>query len=186
MTVNKVILIGNLGKDPEVRNTQSGNSVCKLRIATTERVKDREGNWNEHTEWHSVTCWGRTADNVGRFLRKGRKVYIEGRLRTSKWQDREGKDQWTTEVVADTVHFLDRGEGGGEAGGGGGGGGGGYRGGGGRGEGGGGRGDGGYGGGRGDSAGGPPGGGYGGGGESYGGEPPDPGYGGGGDDDIPF
>jgi single-strand DNA-binding protein len=125
MTVNKVILIGNLGRDPEVRSTASGTSVCNLRIATSERRKDREGNWNDHTEWHSVVCFGRTADNVGRFLAKGRQVYIEGRLQTRKWQDKDGADRWSTEVVADNLRFL-----GGRDGGGGGGGGGGYGGGG--------------------------------------------------------
>lgn len=120
MTVNKVILIGNLGRDPEVRSTASGTSVCNLRIATSERRKDREGNWNDHTEWHSVVCFGRTADNVGRFLAKGRQVYIEGRLQTRKWQDKDGADRWSTEVVADNLRFLGGRDGGGGGGGGGG------------------------------------------------------------------
>ena len=147
--VNKVILIGRLGQDPDVRTTGSGSSVANLRIATSERRKDRDGNWGEHTEWHSVVCFGRTAENVGRFLKKGRQIYVEGRLQTRKWQDREGKDRWSTEVVANTVQFLGSGR---DGGGGGGGGGGGY---------GGGQGGGGYGGGG--------GGGYGGGGGGYGG-----------------
>jgi len=106
MTVNKVILVGNLGADPEVRTTTSGTVVGNLRIATTERQKDREGNWTEATEWHRVVCFGRTAENVSRYLRKGRQVYVEGRIRTQKWQDREGKDRWTTEIVADQIRFL--------------------------------------------------------------------------------
>ena len=125
MTVNKVILVGNLGADPEIRQTNSGNSVGNLRIATTERQKDRDGNWNDHTEWHSVVCFGRTAENVGRFLRKGRQVYIEGRLQTRKWTDKEGNTRYSTEVVARDVRFLSGGRegGGGDSYGGGGGGG---------------------------------------------------------------
>lgn len=113
MTVNKVILIGNLGKDPEIRSSQSGTSVGNLRIATSERRKDRDGNWSDHTEWHTVVCFGRTADNVGKFLKKGRQIYIEGRLQTRKWTDKEGKDRWSTEVVADDIRFLSTGSGGG-------------------------------------------------------------------------
>ena len=112
MTINKVILVGNLGADPEVRTTNSGSKVANLRIATSERQKDRDGNWGDHTEWHRVVCFGRTAENVERFLSKGRQVYVEGKLRTSKWQDQNGQDRWTTEVVAFQVSFLGgRGEG---------------------------------------------------------------------------
>ena len=123
MTVNKVILIGNLGRDPEVRNTQSGSVVANLSIATTERRKTREGNWDDHTEWHRVVCFGRTAENAQKFLSKGRQVYVEGRLSTRKWTDKEGKDRYTTEVVCDSLRFLSRGgeSGGGGYGGGGGG-----------------------------------------------------------------
>lgn len=106
MSLNKVLLIGNLGADPEVRTSQSGTKVARLRIATTERVRDRNGNWSDATEWHSIVCFGRTAENVGRFLKKGRQVYVEGRLQTRKWQDRDGNDRWTTEVVANDVRFL--------------------------------------------------------------------------------
>lgn len=126
MTVNKVILVGNLGQDPELRATGGGTPVANLRIATSERRRDRDGNWNDHTEWHSVVVFGKTAENVSRYLSKGRQVYIEGRLQTRKWQDREGKDRWTTEVVGDNVKFLQGGGGGGGGGGYGGGGGGGY------------------------------------------------------------
>lgn len=106
MTVNKVILVGNLGADPESRTTQTGSTVANLRIATTERAKDRDGNWTDHTEWHRVACFGRTAENVARFCRKGKQVYIEGKIRTRKWQDRDGNDRWSTEVIADQIRFL--------------------------------------------------------------------------------
>ena len=106
MSVNKVILIGNLGRDPEIRTTAGGTSVGNLRIATTERRKDRDGNWTDHTEWHSVTVFGKTAENAGRFLKKGRQVYVEGRIQTRKWQDKEGQDRYTTEVVANDLKFL--------------------------------------------------------------------------------
>ncbi len=178
MTVNKVILIGNLGRDPEVRQTQSGSQVATLNIATTERRKQADGTWGDHTEWHRCVAFGRTAETAGRFLSKGRQVYIEGKLSTRKWQDKDGRDRWSTEVIIDNLRFIGgRGECGQGGGGGygGGGGGGGYGGGGGGGYGGGNQGGGGYGGG--NQGGG--GGGYGGGG--------DQGDGGGGfDDDIPF
>ena len=106
MTVNKVILIGNLGADVEVRSTQSGMSVGNIRMATSERRKDKDGNWSDHTEWHRVTLFGKTADNAARFLSKGSQVYIEGKLRTSKWQDKDGNDRHTTEVVCDNMRFL--------------------------------------------------------------------------------
>ncbi|MCP4810772.1 MAG: single-stranded DNA-binding protein [Proteobacteria bacterium] len=150
LMINKVILVGNLGADPEMRTTGGGMPIANLRLATTERRKDRDGNWGEHTEWHRVTAFGKTAENAGRYLKKGRQVYVEGKIRTNKYQDRDGNDRWSTEVICDTLKFLGRGDGGG--GGGGGRQGGGYGGGGG----------GGYGGGN-------QGGGYGGGGGSYGG-----------------
>lgn len=106
MTVNKAILIGNLGQDPELRTTGGGTPVATLRIATSERRKDRDGNWTDHTEWHSVVCFGRTAENAGRYLAKGRQVHVEGRIQTRKWQDRDGRDRYTTEIVADQLRFL--------------------------------------------------------------------------------
>lgn len=112
--VNKVILIGNLGQDPEVRHTNSGQPVANLRIATSRRVKDRDGNWNDQTEWHTVVCFARLAELAGQYLRKGSKVFIEGRLQTRSWDDREGKKQYRTEVVCENLKFLDsRGAGGG-------------------------------------------------------------------------
>lgn len=104
--VNKVLLIGNLGADPELRNTAGGTAVCTLRLATTERRKDASGDWTDHTEWHSVVCWGKTAENVARYMRKGGQVYVEGRLQTRKWQDRDGNDRYSTEVVAENIRFL--------------------------------------------------------------------------------
>lgn len=103
--INKAILVGNLGKDPEIRNTQSGTTIAKLTVATTERVKKGEA-WEDHTEWHRVVCFGRLAENAGRYLRKGRQVYVEGRIRTEKWKDQSGQDRYTTEIVAEDIKFL--------------------------------------------------------------------------------
>jgi len=114
--LNKVFLIGNLGQDPEVRHTNSGQPVANLRLATSRRVKDRDGNWGDQTEWHSVVCFARTAETAGQYLRKGSKVFVEGRLQTRSWEDREGKKQYRTEVVAEQLKFLDA-RGGGGAGG---------------------------------------------------------------------
>ncbi len=104
--VNKVQLIGRLGQDPEFQTTPNGTAVCKLSIATDERRKDREGNWSDHTEWHRVVTFGKTAENAQKYLTKGRLVYIEGRNQTRKWQDRDGRDRWSTEVVAFQLKFL--------------------------------------------------------------------------------
>ena len=110
--VNKVILIGNLGADPETR--QAGETlVCMMRLATTGREKIK-GEWVDATEWHHVVCFGRTAENVAKYCKKGKQVYVEGRIKTRKWQDKEGKDRWTTEVIADEVRFLGGAEGGGQ------------------------------------------------------------------------
>jgi single-strand DNA-binding protein len=108
--VNKVILVGNLGQDPETRHTNGGNSVTTLRLATTEKFKDRDGNPQERTEWHTVIVWGKPGEACGRHLTKGRQVYVEGRLTTRKWQDKEGKDRYTTEVIGDNVRFLGQGQ----------------------------------------------------------------------------
>ncbi len=104
--VNKVILVGNLGQDPETRHTNGGNSVTTLRLATTEKYKDRDGAMQERTEWHTVIVWGKQGEACGKHLTKGRQVYVEGRLTTRKWQDKEGKDRYTTEVIGDNVRFL--------------------------------------------------------------------------------
>jgi single-strand DNA-binding protein len=111
MTVNKAILVGNLGADPDVRATNSGTAVANLRLATSDRKKDRDGNWSDHTEWHNVVVFGRTAENVAKYCRKGKQLYIEGRIQTRKWQDRDGNDRWTTEIVGDNVRFLGGGDG---------------------------------------------------------------------------
>jgi single-strand DNA-binding protein len=105
--VNKVILIGNLGQDPEVRHTNSGQPVSNLRLATSRRVKDRDGNWSDQTEWHSVVCFARLAELAGQYLHKGSKIYIEGRLQTRSWEDKEGRKQYRTEVICENLKFLD-------------------------------------------------------------------------------
>jgi single-strand DNA-binding protein len=123
--VNKVILIGNLGADPETRSMPSGMTVANIRIATSESWKDKQsGEQKERTEWHNVALFGRLGEIAGEYLRKGSQVYIEGSLRTRKWQDKEGRDRYTTEVIADEMQMIGgRGGAGGGAGGGGGGGG---------------------------------------------------------------
>ena len=120
--INKVILIGNLGQDPETKAMPSGTTVCNLRIATSESWKDKQtGETKEQTEWHTVAMFGRLAEIAGEYLRKGSQVYIEGRLRTRKWQDKNGNDRYSTEIVANEMQMLG-GRGGGMGGGGGGGG----------------------------------------------------------------
>ncbi|MEX1367536.1 MAG: single-stranded DNA-binding protein [Nannocystaceae bacterium] len=176
--VNKVILIGNLGRDPELRYTQGGTAVCNLNIATTRAYNNRNNERVEETEWHRVVVWSKQAEFCNQYLTKGRQVYIEGRLQTRSYEDKDGIKKYSTEVVADTVQFL------GSRGGGGGGGE--FEGGGGGGPSGGGGGGGGYGGGG--------GGGYGGGGQGGGGGAPGPAPADGydnyipepADDDIPF
>lgn len=118
--INKVIIVGNLGQDPETRAMPSGSSVTNLRIATSESWKDKQsGEMKERTEWHSVAMFGRLAEIAGEYLRKGSQVYIEGSLRTRKWQDKQGNDRYTTEIIADEMQML--GARGGSGGGGGGG-----------------------------------------------------------------
>jgi len=118
--INKVILIGNLGADPELRYTQSGTPVATFNIATTERWKDKDGNQQEQTEWHRIVAWRRLAEICGEYLNKGSRVYIEGKLQTRKWQDQNGNDRYTTEIIAREMKMLTpRGEGGGSYGGGG-------------------------------------------------------------------
>jgi single-strand DNA-binding protein len=110
-SVNKVILIGNLGADPELKYTPSNRPVCNLSLATNEVFKDKSGQRQERTEWHRVTVWGDQAENCNKYLAKGRTVYIEGRLQTRSWDDKEGKKRYSTEVVADRVVFLSSGGG---------------------------------------------------------------------------
>jgi len=119
--INKVILVGNLGADPDTRYMPSGKAVCNIRIATSETWKDRQsGDQQERTEWHSVVMYDKLGEIAAEYLRKGSQVYIEGKLRTRKWQDKEGRDRYTTEIIADQMQML--GGRGGSGGGGGGGG----------------------------------------------------------------
>lgn len=112
-SVNKVILIGNLGADPELRYTPGGQAVATFNIATNESWKDKNGQDQDKTEWHRVVVWGKVSENCAQYLAKGRTVYIEGRLQTREWNDKEGNKRYTTEIVANTVQFLG-GPGGGE------------------------------------------------------------------------
>lgn len=113
--INKVILIGNLGRDPEVRYTAGGSAVANLRIATTESWKDKQtGEKKEATEWHSVVLFGKLGEIAGEYLKKGRTVYIEGRLQTRKYQDKEGVERYSTEIVGSDMQMLGGGEGRGE------------------------------------------------------------------------
>lgn len=105
-SVNKVILIGNLGADPETRYLPSGDAVTNIRIATTETWKDKSGEKQEHTEWHRIAFFGRLAEIAGEYLKKGSPVYVEGRLQTRKWQDKDGQERFTTEIRADRMQLL--------------------------------------------------------------------------------
>jgi single-strand DNA-binding protein len=106
--VNKVILIGNLGADPETRYTQGGSAVSNFRLATSSSWRDRQsGEMQEQTEWHRIVCFGRTGEIAGEYLRKGSKVYVEGRIQTRKWQDQSGQERYTTEIVANELQMLD-------------------------------------------------------------------------------
>src|SRR5213082_1867736 len=111
--VNKVILVGNLGKDPEVKDTTNGVPVAKFSVATNERYKAKAGEWQDRTEWHNIVAWQRLAEIVGEYVKKGSKVYIEGRLQTSSWDDKEsGQKKYRTEIIAnDLVLLSGRGEG---------------------------------------------------------------------------
>jgi single-strand DNA-binding protein len=111
-TLNLCTLIGNLGADPEIRTTTSGMQIGSLRVATVESRKGQSGQWEDETEWHRVTVFGKTAEFFGNYARKGNKVSIVGRIRTRKWQDKDGKDQYTTEIVANDAQILERREGG--------------------------------------------------------------------------
>lgn len=105
--INKVILLGNLGADPDVRFSPNGSVIANLRLATGETWKDQQGNRQERTEWHRIVMFGRTAEIARDYLRKGSKLYLEGRLQTRKWQDKDGHDQYTTEIVAQEFQMLD-------------------------------------------------------------------------------
>jgi len=113
--INKAIIIGNLGADPDLKTTNSGTPVCELRVATSDRFKSGD-EWKERTEWHRVVVWGRTAENAAQYLAKGRRVYVEGRIQTREWEGQDGAKRYTTEIVAQVVKFLG-GEGGNRSGG---------------------------------------------------------------------
>jgi single-strand DNA-binding protein len=106
-SVNKAILVGNLGADPETRYSPSGDAVCNIRIATTDRVRDKtSGEYKENTEWHRIVFFGKLAEVASQYLKKGRQVYVEGRIRTNKWQDKEGNERYTTEIIANEMKML--------------------------------------------------------------------------------
>ena len=111
-SVNKVILVGNLGKDPEVRFTPSGRAVAKFSLATTDSWMDQESGRQERTEWHNIVVWGKQAENCGQYLAKGRQVYIEGAIRSRSYDDKDGNKRYITEIVAQRVQFLGGGSGG--------------------------------------------------------------------------
>ncbi|HUL73945.1 MAG TPA: single-stranded DNA-binding protein [Vicinamibacterales bacterium] len=113
-SVNKAILVGNLGRDAELRYTSGGAPVASVRLATTERFTDREGQKREDTQWHDVVIWGKTAEALHEYLVKGKQIYVEGRIQTRKWTDKEGKDRYNTEIRADRVVLLGGAGGGGE------------------------------------------------------------------------
>jgi single-strand DNA-binding protein len=106
-SVNKVILIGRLGRDPELRYTQGGQAVANFTLATNERYSNKSGEQQERTEWHRIVAWGKTGELCAQYLSKGRNVYVEGRLQTREWEDKEGQKRTTTEIVAQNVTFLD-------------------------------------------------------------------------------
>lgn len=106
--INKVTLIGNLGRDPEVRRLENGAAVARLTVATNESYKDKAGEWQTLTEWHTVICWRNLAERAEKQLKKGSLVYLEGKLTTRKWQDKDGNDRYTTEVIANTFRSMEK------------------------------------------------------------------------------
>jgi single-strand DNA-binding protein len=109
-SLNKAMLIGRLGRDPELRYTQSGQAVCNFSMATDDSFTDKSGQKQDKTEWHNIVAWGKQAELCANYLSKGRLVYVEGSIQTRKWQDKDGHDRWTTEIKAMRVQFLDRGD----------------------------------------------------------------------------
>jgi len=107
VSLNKVMIIGNLGRDPEMRYTPSGQAVTQFTVAVNRNYKGQDGNWQEETEWFRIVAWGPLAERTAEYLRKGRKVYVEGRLQTRQWEDQQGQKRYTTELVANTVTPLD-------------------------------------------------------------------------------
>jgi single-strand DNA-binding protein len=109
--VNRVHVIGHLGSDPELKTTTNGNAVANFSVATTEKWNDKSGQKQERTEWHRIVCWGKTAELCGKYLSKGRQIYLEGKLQTRRWDDKNGVTRYTTEIVASHVQFLGGGKG---------------------------------------------------------------------------
>ena len=106
-SVNKVILVGNLGADPETRYMPNGDAICNVRLATADRIRDKtSGEYKENTEWHRVVFFGKLAEVASQYLKKGRQIYVEGRIRTNKWQDKEGQERYTTEIIANEMKML--------------------------------------------------------------------------------
>jgi len=110
--INKVILVGNLGRDPEIRTLENGSKVAQFSIATTESYKDKAGNWQDQTEWHNIVVWRYLADKAENSLKKGSKVYLEGKIRTRSWTDKDNNTRYTTEIIGDKMLVLDKREGG--------------------------------------------------------------------------
>ncbi len=106
MALNKAMLIGNVGNDPEIRTLSNNEKVASFRLATTERFKDRNGEQRENTEWHQITAWGKVADIVEKFVKKGSQLYVEGKITTRKWTDKDGNDRFTTEIRAEGIQIL--------------------------------------------------------------------------------
>lgn len=108
MSVNKVILVGNVGKEPEIRHLESGASVASFSLATTERYRDKSGNVQDLTEWHNIVAWRQLADLAGNYIHKGSQIYVEGRIRTRSWDDQNGQKRYQTEILADVIQLLGR------------------------------------------------------------------------------
>ena len=108
MSFNKVILIGNVGKDPEVRHLESGTAVASFTLATTERYRNRNGELQDQTEWHNIVCWRNLAELSEKYIKKGNQIFVEGKIRTRSWADQTGAKRYTTEIVADNIRLLDR------------------------------------------------------------------------------
>ena len=106
MSLNKVLLIGNVGKDPEVRHLENGSMVARFSLATTERFKDKNGEFQEQTEWHNIVCWRSLAERVEKYVKKGSQLFIEGKIRTGSWEDKTGQIRYTVEIIADNIQIL--------------------------------------------------------------------------------
>ncbi len=106
MSLNKVMLIGNVGKDPEIRHLENDSVVASIALATTERYRDKNGEWQEQTEWHNIVCWRALAERVEKYVKKGTQLYVEGRIKTNNWVDKEGQKRYSVEILADSVQLL--------------------------------------------------------------------------------